>query len=487
MATFTQNGVSFTAVKGLITPAGKLSNGNNGTYSDANTDGVESFINAVEIDWNGADIRNANAITTLPAAINTTDEVLRIIKGLHNSLSGKQTAIGSTAIGTATNPVYWDGSKFVKTTYTLGKSVPSNAVFTDTVYTHPTFTAKSSGLYKITVDANGHVTSATAVTTSDLRALLDNVYQQIQQVAASISVTPTSATLSAYNSTQTFTATGGGSAVTSGTTWSITSGSSYATLSATSGSAVTITGKNTQATPTGAGSASLPSTSPTIAATGNTTIKCTASAASQTATTRTVKLSFNNTTATQFSPSSKEISISIPGQTAKSEVKSYAWSATSNASYVTLSGTTTNTVTITGKNTTSSNKTVELQCIVTWNNNATQTLTTSVLVKGVVSTDVFYFGTTKPTSSNYQSLTPKYTSSSQVYNQTATVTGGSTIYYLCPSSKALTDAQRKAAMLDQGGNVVKFSTTIDTTSISGYTIYQQAIDNNNVMKFNINY
>ena len=103
------------------------------------------------------------------------------------------------------------------------------------------------------------------------------------------------------------------------------------------------------------------------------------------------------------------------------------------------------------------------------------------------STDVFYFGTTKPTSSNYQSLTPKYTSSSQVYNKEVNVTGGSNIYYLCPNSKALTTEQRKAAMLDQGGNVVKFSTEIDTTSISGYTIYVQSIVNSGILKFNVNY
>ena len=38
-------------------------------------------------------------------------------------------------------------------------------------YTHPTHTAKSSGLYKITVDGNGHVSAATAVAKSDITAL----------------------------------------------------------------------------------------------------------------------------------------------------------------------------------------------------------------------------------------------------------------------------------------------------------------------------
>ena len=38
-------------------------------------------------------------------------------------------------------------------------------------YTHPTYTPRSSGLYKITVDTTGHVSGATAVTKSDITAL----------------------------------------------------------------------------------------------------------------------------------------------------------------------------------------------------------------------------------------------------------------------------------------------------------------------------
>lgn len=54
---------------------------------------------------------------------------------------------------------------------TVGVNVPSDAKFTDTVYTHPTHTAKSSGLYKVTVDSQGHVSGATAVSKSDITAL----------------------------------------------------------------------------------------------------------------------------------------------------------------------------------------------------------------------------------------------------------------------------------------------------------------------------
>lgn len=47
----------------------------------------------------------------------------------------------------------------------------SQEILTDTKYTHPTYTAKSSGLYKITVDGTGHVSATTAVTKSDITAL----------------------------------------------------------------------------------------------------------------------------------------------------------------------------------------------------------------------------------------------------------------------------------------------------------------------------
>ena len=40
--------------------------------------------------------------------------------------------VGGSVIGGTTQPIYWNGSSFVNTSYTLAKSVPSDAVFTDT-------------------------------------------------------------------------------------------------------------------------------------------------------------------------------------------------------------------------------------------------------------------------------------------------------------------------------------------------------------------
>lgn len=79
--------------------------------------------------------------------------------------------VGSTAIGTATNPIYWDGTKFVKTTYTLGKSVPADAKFTDTVYTLPTASSSTLGGIKLgtglTATADGTVNVSGGLTQSE--------------------------------------------------------------------------------------------------------------------------------------------------------------------------------------------------------------------------------------------------------------------------------------------------------------------------------
>ncbi len=47
----------------------------------------------------------------------------------------------------------------------------SQDILTDTKYTHPTYNAKASGLYKVTVDGTGHVSAVAAVTKADITAL----------------------------------------------------------------------------------------------------------------------------------------------------------------------------------------------------------------------------------------------------------------------------------------------------------------------------
>lgn len=79
---------------------------------------------------------------------------------------------GAYKIGNGTNK--WSELSYAKqpltktdVTNALGYTPPT----TDTKYTHPTYTSRSNGLYKVTVDGTGHVSYATTVTKSDITGL----------------------------------------------------------------------------------------------------------------------------------------------------------------------------------------------------------------------------------------------------------------------------------------------------------------------------
>ena len=74
MANFSQDGIQFTATAGTALP-GKYGNGNNGDFLNAGRDGVEPFVNAVEIDWNGATPGIGEPTDT---CITTTGELLKV-------------------------------------------------------------------------------------------------------------------------------------------------------------------------------------------------------------------------------------------------------------------------------------------------------------------------------------------------------------------------------------------------------------------------
>ena len=71
----------------------------------------------------------------------------------------------NTDAGSATQPVYFEDGIPKATTYTLGKSVPSNAVFTDTVYTLPVATSSVLGGVKSGGDVT--ISSAGVITVND--------------------------------------------------------------------------------------------------------------------------------------------------------------------------------------------------------------------------------------------------------------------------------------------------------------------------------
>ena len=103
------------------------------------------------------------------------------VDGHTHSYAGSSSAGGSatsavkldSSAGSSTQPIYFSSGKPTACSYTLGKSVPSDAVFTDTVYTHPSYTAKTGvptanatpafgGTFTVSQpvsDATGHITA----------------------------------------------------------------------------------------------------------------------------------------------------------------------------------------------------------------------------------------------------------------------------------------------------------------------------------------
>ena len=77
---------------------------------------------------------------------------LNIMKGADTTTDGE--------IGLVPKPTKGNSNRFLRSDGTW--AIP---------YTHPSYTAKSSGLYKVTVDSTGHVSATSAVTKSDITAL----------------------------------------------------------------------------------------------------------------------------------------------------------------------------------------------------------------------------------------------------------------------------------------------------------------------------
>lgn len=75
----------------------------------------------------------------------STDRTITLSQTIY-TLAG---LMGSAAKGSETQPVYWNGSAWTNTTYTLGKSVPADAKFTDTIYTLPTASSSTLGGIKL--------------------------------------------------------------------------------------------------------------------------------------------------------------------------------------------------------------------------------------------------------------------------------------------------------------------------------------------------
>ena len=110
---------------------------------------------------------------------NTTNlqEILETVNNLPDAQSTAQNTFSSVVVGSTTisadstddTLTLVAGSNITLTPDATNDKITIAA--TDTVYTHPTHTAKSSGLYKVTVDGTGHVSATTAVSKADITGL----------------------------------------------------------------------------------------------------------------------------------------------------------------------------------------------------------------------------------------------------------------------------------------------------------------------------
>lgn len=122
---------------------------------------------------------NASAITGVIASANLpsyVDDVLEYSAKANFPATGEA---GKIYVDTATNLTYrWGGSSYVEISPSLALGETSSTAYRGdrgaTAYTHAasdTGKALSSGLYKITTSARGHVTAGTAVTKADITGL----------------------------------------------------------------------------------------------------------------------------------------------------------------------------------------------------------------------------------------------------------------------------------------------------------------------------
>ena len=174
------------ALNDLNTRVNQLSSVDMGNYATtATTEAIKSDISGLKTSV-GA---NETKISALEANLSAYVPTSRTING-----TALTSNITITKVESATTSTNVNG-------YTVAKSVPSEAKFTDTTYddvttsthglmtaadktkldgiasgatkySHPTFTAKTSGFYKIAVNNEGHVTGTTNVTESDITGLI---------------------------------------------------------------------------------------------------------------------------------------------------------------------------------------------------------------------------------------------------------------------------------------------------------------------------
>ena len=156
----------------------------NKALGDKNGKDLTTYITGLSVNGKTVTYTRGNG-TTGSIQTQDTDTKYSAFKGATSSAAG--------GTGLVPAPAKGDQAKFLKADGTWG--TPENTTYEEATtsttglmsaadktklngieagankYTHPSYTSKASGLYKVTVDATGHVSAATAVTKSDITAL----------------------------------------------------------------------------------------------------------------------------------------------------------------------------------------------------------------------------------------------------------------------------------------------------------------------------
>lgn len=96
----------------------------------------------------------------------------------------------------------------------------------------------------------------------------------------------------------------------------------------------------------------------------------------------------------------------------------------------------------------------------------------------------FYVGTTKPTAENYKTLTPQYSSLSDMYGATVHVPSSGKIYVMLPYQDSPDRSQIKRAFTDNEGNVVTcIERTGDELTIPFHMIWELTFEQGTTLTF----
>ena len=154
------------------------------TTTDANYPMLLAYETAAPSSYNTKYTRLASAITANPSTGNITatsftgdltGDVTGNVSGSSGSCTGNAatattaTKLGTATKGSATQPIYLNSGTPTACTYTLGKSVPSDAVFTDTTYSSKTAASGGTAVSLVTTGEKytwNNKASTAAATTS---------------------------------------------------------------------------------------------------------------------------------------------------------------------------------------------------------------------------------------------------------------------------------------------------------------------------------